>query len=654
MPYILAIILYTIFLVVPGISNPLDGVPLDTPHEIGILAIALPILLSMRPLTARVSRLHILIIPLIIGKILLGTMGLMEGLAGTYHVYDIKNPPERSTEFIHMPQGATRFDRELSFVQAGYAENARPMPLWFLNDSRRFTGSSTEKASLPIFIEWSGYLYVPAGTMTIGADSDGTTEISVIMPKKENVVPITVRYAASTAPNRSLKLFWNDANKTPVTGSLYAKPYTVRAIHVHYFLKLADGGLKAMALALFVILIAIRPAIHAWKILFASTGVVSFLFFAERLMRAARSPYFNMLGGGNDPLAYETYARYLQFTGNWSMAAIEQGSYYYQPYYYFITLLHYIGGEGLLPILFMQGALLVAAGMALGETGRRMTNTEPIPQKAWPFALIAPALVLMPQTAGEASALFPSIFGIFFASLTALLLILRNASKNKEYVARAAGGVAFGLGIMNRFNFLSWLPLIILWALFQKRGIKNLLFFIAGSLVIIGPILARNHAIAGQIRIFSRSNATINFIKSAPPAALHYAPKNIHPRLNTVHDTIFDSRATPIMQWIAENPALYIRHTLLKAKDTAIWLSWPLVLFIIASGAYLAHASRGRRADYILMGLFPLIQIVTVIILSDNSMRYHLPALSFMIAWSALLIAMLQSGLTRIMNKRAA
>ena len=653
MPYIFAVALYAVFLIAPGIPHPFDGIPFDTPYEALALAGALPLLFFIRTPMARVSRLHLLIIPLIIIKIVIGNIGLKEGLAGSYYTGGDTTVAERSTAFVHAPRGITRFDRELNFTQAGYDANAHPLPLWFLNDNQRFAIPTAQKISAPLSVEWKGYLYVPAKNMMAIVVSDGAAEVTATMPEKEAVVPIVVRYTASSHPDRFLTLLWDGRDGGPIKESLYPALYSIRQIHTNYFLKLADYGIKAITLIALIILLVSRATLPSWRAWLGISWLASFSVLATRLTDASRYPYFNFLDGGTDPLTYETYARYLQFTGNWSMAAIEQGSYYYQPYYYFLTLMHYLGGEGLFSVFLIQGAFLVGTGLCLAEVGRRMVGVEPVIRKAWPFILIAPAFVLMPHIVSEATMLFPSVFGIFFASLTTLLLIQGRDIEKSGYTTFACAGIALGLGILNRFNFLSWLPLIILWIFFQRHSIRRIIFFALGLLIVIGPAVARNKAVSGYAQLFSRSNATINFIKSAPPETSLYVPQKNHPRLTVISESFFDGRAIPVVAWIAENPVAYMRYTALKARDATLWLSWSCILFLISSGAYLYGGSNGRKIDYLLIGLFPIIQTATVLMLSDNSMRYHLPALAFMVFWSAALAAMLQISITRIMHKPA-
>lgn len=650
MPYIFAIILYAIFLLAPGIASPFDGIPLDTLAEGITFAGILPLLFFIRPPRTRVSRLHLLLIPIIIGKIIIGSAGLEEGLTGSYYVENSQTPAERSTEFIHMPYGGTRFDRDINFIQGGYANGARPLPVWFLNGAAGRGLPAAEKAILPVIIEWKGYLYVPAGAMAVVATSDGKTDIAVTMPKKESVIPITVRYAASSNPDRFIRLSWDDAKQTPVTDSLYPKPYAVREVHFNYFLKLGDTALKVLVLILLIALCIARPAPTPWHALLASAGIGSFLIITVRLLRAARHPYFAMLSGGNDPLTYETYARYLQFTGNWSMAAIEQGSYYYQPYYYFVALMHYLGGEGLFPLFLMQGSLIAGAGLCLAEVGRRIVGMPRTLRDAWPLATLPIALALIPPIANEAQMLFPSVFGIFFASLTAFFLMRGKDTVYGGYGSFVCAGIALGFGIMSRFNFLSWLPLILIWLICGRRGGKRTLFFALGLILVLGPVLIRNKVVSGYTQLFSRSNATINFIKSVPPEAASYTPKKVHPKIAIIHDTIFDGRATPVMAWIAENPTAYARQVILKAKNASPWLFLPAAFFMAASCVYLASLKSNRLHDYVLMGLFPITQAATILLLSDNSMRYYLPALAFAVLWSVLLATMATAALIRIVR----
>lgn len=666
MPYCLAAIFYFIFLLVPGTPGPYDGIPLDRLHELLTLAILPAIFLFIPAHQKKISRFYWILVLLIIGKAIIGHAALQEGLIGTYYSGSgAAKMRERSTEFFTALPNATRIDNTINFKQEGYPKEGAPFPLWFLNDNTRFNGTGGDIRLVPFSAKWQGYLHVPEGGKTLTIASDGTTTMNVRLPKTEAVVPIAITYTASATPYRFLTLSWNGSPAT-IVNAFYQKPYTIPDVQTHRVLKILDLAVKSIALVLCILLLKegfAKTPLAQW---FASSSPYLFASYAAGvtvllrwLVSDAQSSYFNFFSRGNDDVTYETYARHIQFTGDWSMRAIETGSYYYQPYYYFITLFHYLGGEGIFAVIALQGIAFCIAIACLALIGKRMMGTNDTLKQTWPLFILFPLALSMPFARIEVFRLFPSVIGALAATVVgALLLAAKNEMRPMNRWLYFFAGIALGCGIVNRFNFLSWIPFIALWMCmsFGKRCALPLMSFSMGIALIIGPMIVRNKIVDGNWRMISRSNPTVNFMQSMPSEANAYAGNYNNTAISKKTAMLFDGRATPAIEWIMDHPKAYARAIIGKLKTVFQMFPWQFMAFLLGSFLYLCVprlvAPHARRADYILIGIFPLMQIASVILMSNNSMRYHFSAALYMALWAPLLVMMVQNAIKALMRAR--
>lgn len=118
---------------------------------------------------------------------------------------------------------------------------------------------------------------------------------------------------------------------------------------------------------------------------------------------------------------------------------------------------------------------------------------------------------------------FAETFGIFFLSLTLWLLIRRV----HRYWAIFAAGFAFALAAGVRANLFLLLPCICIWLILQNRGQKGAAFktaalFACGTVLIIGPVVARNYYLTGAPML--RSQATWSLYSGLAPEF-----KGLHP-----------------------------------------------------------------------------------------------------------------------------
>ena len=287
-----------------------------------------------------------------------------------------------------------------------------------------------------------------------------------------------------------------------------------------------------------------------------------------------------------------------------------------------------------------------------------MVSIDGTLQKAWPLALLPLIIIGTPHMKNESFLLFPSVAGAFGSAATgALLLAGKNSAYPKKRFLFFCAGIALGLGIMSRFNFLVWIPWIIIWMLviFGKRSLIPIATFLTGLTIIVGPMIARNKLISKNWEIVTRSNPTINFLGSVPAEAKIYSGDYNHAKITERMERIFDERATPAIEWIMDHPKEYMRLLMGKIIETIAWFPWQCTIFFTSSCMYLwkpnLFSSRAQRADYVLIGMFPVVQVISVILMSNNNMRYHLPAMLYMAIWAPLIMIVIHNVISRLRVK---
>ncbi len=610
------IFLAIIFFIIPGRAGWFDGVPLSQFHEIIFIA-AIIIIFSLSPKADYKKQKNLLIVgifafTLIILKLILGGASLESGLIGQYYY-----PPPNETILAQ-----TRIDPVINFKSVGYSPDANPLPLWYLNDEKFFTIPDQQERYLwPIKINWQGHIYIPPGYKTVSLTSDGETSLDLKI-KGSGVYPIKISYRPSSKPLRFINLNWGDNYGNQTVKTLFTKYYAPSLIFSDDLLGIADGILKLLAILNLIIVFKITRIFPKRPFLIA-TLLFCLLLTGSELLNKAQSEYFNYLDVAHDPISYETFARHILKTGDWAMKIID-GPYYHQPYYYFLALIHLITGEGLFGVVFFQSLIgLFTAFIAFLISSRLLKNH-------WLSLAIIPLVNFYPPFFGEHFKLFPQPLGAFFAVAAVLLLLFK-----KNHLSFLAGA-SLAFSVINRYNFLSWLPFIIIWLIFtyRKQLLKPLLSFTVGLLIAFSPFLLRNQLIADDFGLFVNSISTTNFIHAtqAPPD-YQLSAKNNHPTILSLADKIFDDRADPSIIWIIENPIDYLKVlgnkfiTALGLKNNpfGLWMLYPFLGFLIGSVFFITSK------DYWLIGGFVWSQLLTLLIFSDNSERYYIPLLPFML-----------------------
>ncbi len=692
----LIITLLFLFILIPGRPGWFDGFPLSQLHELLSLTIlgAVLFFLPIKPpkKSAIYWNLTAILIVLIAGKAALGFLSLPQGLVGSYYYAnaDGKNY-EKSTEFIRSKIDGTRIDREINFETVGYFFNVQQFPLWFFNDKERFNFIDGSRASLPFHVEWKGYIYVPPNKSTIGLETKDKASLYIKDIKiydsetpldkasleligedfKDKVFPITINYTALERPYKKLRLSWegNFGSKATIKNSLFPQRYGKERIVFDWYLGILDLLIKILVAALTFFTFYIFTAKSSWKTWFYSyKPYLMILFFvifyyltATTLSKAMGSEYFNILDGGNDPLVYETFARHLQLTNDWLMKTYQKSSYYWQIlYYHSLAIAHYIVGESLFPIAFLQLVSVLITALLTFFISLYLFKKDGQIKNFW---LLLPVFVLSatyPHATQQITEFFP--VGTMLAVATAAMLLFteKKIKKGGGWLALVAlSGIISGLMLLMRTNFALWFFLISLWFVlsFGKSFIKYLAVFLAGVTATIAPFVIRNKIISGQFELMSNSNPTINFINHTPIPQDYIASATDYSAIFKWTNKILDGRSHDTIRWIIDEPISYLNFLqekfmgLIDTSAHGVSL-WPIfILFIISSILFITKpkifSPESKRKDYLIVGGFVWAQLIALLIFGKQEVRYLAPLVPFLIIFSIGIILPLEKILKK-------
>ena len=683
----LIFLLCVLFFIISGRNGWFDGIPLSQFHELFFLVLLAAFFIFFLPQFKNFQKKHVLILRpasyiillIIIIKILLGIISLPEGLMGYYYQPSIENGVlQKSTEFINPKIDGTRIDEEINFESIGYSFHKKPFQFWFLNNNTKFNDPNIRSHTIPISVVWKGYIYNPGlSALKIDLSTDNRAELYINKDKildvqgsdqlsiqknnkhielnaTDKLVPIELIYHRGQGTTQFLKL---DILNT----RLFPQKYSNFQIYSDNVVNFIDNFIKIIIFLLILIILTLLIYKENWKGWFLSlrfyifmSFLLSFGLLIKKLLGQINSEYFNVLITGNDPLTYETFARHVQLTGNWSMSALETGyGYYYQIlYYHALVIAHYLMGEPLFPIIFFQLISVLLAALIVVWICKLFIKKDSL--------IFLPLLVLIalnPITLKQAFQMFP--VGTLLIALVILFLFLaeRKISDNKNKKGGAlvyffTAGIFLGLSILMRNNMAAMMLVIFLWFIFsfKKYFLVPFVIFVTGIILPLIPFLARNWLLTGKFILISEPAVTINFVQA------NHVPNNYVP-LEKNYDTVmnfanifFDSRAFPSIQWILEQPLDYLRLITQRlfyflgfsASEATLWLSIPFVLFLVCSILFILKPSlfskMAKRKDYLITGGFIWTHLATIILFAVDQRRHSVPLMPFLLFFSCLLI----------------
>jgi 4-amino-4-deoxy-L-arabinose transferase-like glycosyltransferase len=206
-----------------------------------------------------------------------------------------------------------------------------------------------------------------------------------------------------------------------------------------------------------------------------------------------------------DAVAYDAWARAIA-GGDWFGHEV----FYQAPLYpYFLAVVYAVAGPSALAVRVAQAALGGASCVLLAAAGRRFFSRGLGFAAGLVLAFYGPAVFFT-------GLVHKMALDLFFT--TALLYALARAAEDPRPRWSALAGVALGCLALTRENALAWLPVVIVWLAWRNRGLGLprrrvavvVGFFLAGALVVLGPVAARNAALGG-VPLVTTSQFGVNF-----------------------------------------------------------------------------------------------------------------------------------------------
>jgi hypothetical protein len=325
---------------------------------------------------------------------------------------------ERSTEFRGTP--FTRVDPRLHFTPGD-----RDFPLAFFNDHTRFNfmrPGEPNRRLLEFSTAWTAWLHVPVtGSRTYYLDApQASAQLSI------DATPILTAGAKPAVHTWDLALpeGWHRVHVTfssPYGGPRQFSAGEIRdgvrmpfdVAHVRteridqrqMILSRLSGTVKDLAdvvalawLAALAVLVLLRRAGELWQRRRAIRTAVLTLAAAGGTVEALRFAWpwaepLRVIGGGDDPLIYEGYARDILFNGLLMNGGLPLGQgepFYFQAFYpYFLAATHWVFGESVFGAVFLQRLLLVLAATAMTRIAIALAG-----ERVWPAALVVSSAFL--------------------------------------------------------------------------------------------------------------------------------------------------------------------------------------------------------------------------------------------------------------------
>jgi len=226
-------------------------------------------------------------------------------------------------------------------------------------------------------------------------------------------------------------------------------------------------------------------------------------------------------------------------------------------YAYLLGLFMKLAGDGITPILVAQSLVGCGTVLLTYVAGRRLLDER--------HGLLAGLLVALYGPFIFYEGMVMKTFLSPFFTILLVLLLDRARERAEAGDARASGrwprigagglfalgGVAYGLTVLDRDNFILLAPALALLALFlgggaTRRGLKAAGAFTLGTVLIIAPVTLRNWVAAHEFVLLTTGGGEVFFIgNNADANGLYVPPPFVRPDPRYEHADFID-RATEI------------------------------------------------------------------------------------------------------------
>ena len=519
----------------------LPGIPIG---PIGISAIsALWIAWFVRPVALGV----VLPVACLVIKAALGAAIADRGFSAEYFANDRLTPPvERSVEYPRAP--FTRIDSTLNFGPDAPAD----LPLAFFNDFLRFNfyqPTQPDRSTLPFSVAWTGHWYL-RDDRTVTFDLRGEQVHAEAMLDGFPVVslPIGPRGVQSSASVRSVSVRkgWRQLRVTLAAPSGAGRWFFAGTIEEDhravpfgediFVTRRSEGRLVAdrVARVVGVVLDSILLAVlGCWAAATIVIGVrrqerraliagLAVLAVVDALLFAR--PWFGrlmLLGGGGDPLTYETYARDIIVNGplmTFGRPLGEGEAFYYQPLYpYLLAIGHVIFGEGFFGVLFAQRLLVGVTALLVWTMMRELFG-----DRVGFVELVLGSAFLYVAVGRRADMLLGEI--VFIPLVCWWTWTSIRVARGAEGVTAFGAGIAGGLATLARSTlFLAWPLVLSLAAIVRGRARRSPRAVAVMAVVMVAVTSAatiRNWFVARRFVPVTTSFSINFYLGNQPPASL--------------------------------------------------------------------------------------------------------------------------------------
>lgn len=347
----------------------------------------------------------------------------------------------------------------------------------------------------------------------------------------------------------------------------------------------------------------------------------------------------------------------------------------YTPVYpFFLALIKSLCGDSFAAVRLVQFLMGAGTAILMGKVAEHLWNRR--------TGILTAALLsvnwMMVIYDGEE---YAESFSIFFQSMAVWLLFCRRGGALR-YLAM---GLCFALSVGARANLLLCLPAILLWLFIENRQQRRALLINTaalglGMIVVLGPILARNHQLTGKWMMRAQASwslyaaITPEYGGLHPPAGVrfdNFMRQPIQKGLRSEQE-IENFWWNEVVKLVREQPGAVVVTTLkrlivflnarewsqefdvyaYRAYSSFLSLPWPHAGLIIPCGiAGLILCTRGSRQREV-FALFVLLGAISIVLFKASG-RYRLPTL-VLLAPLAAAVAIQMFGFIRENNRQAA
>jgi hypothetical protein len=273
------------------------------------------------------------------------------------------------------------------------------------------------------------------------------------------------------------------------------------------------------------------------------------------------------LSGGNDWLTYEWHARDIALHGPWMThgAALGHGSAFFQQafYPYFLAACHWLFGDGLFGVYFVQRLFVASTIVALWRTTARLFDERT------GLAAMVVAIVVVYEKFAPWSAILLS--ETLFVPLVCLWMytLVRFAESPTRGRAITAGSVG-GLATLTRSSLLlGWaavIPALAFGLGCRRQRLGRLALLVATMIAITSTATIRNWIVARQFVAIASEGAVVLFVGNSPP------PLTIPPSHKAQYERLgVDPMVQAVAEYARQQPRNFARGLWRKAQYTLGW-----------------------------------------------------------------------------------